>query len=90
MPAALTLPWLTTAFFSLTLPPALYILYAHRRGSLLGWLMVFNFCILRVISNVMQIKAADGATYSAVGVQVVESVGMATLLPAGVGILHEA
>jgi len=52
--------------------------------------MVFSFCILHIISNVMQIKATNGANYSAVGVQVVESAGMAPLSLTGMGILHEA
>jgi len=52
------LPWLTTTFFCLALPPALYVLYKHRRHGLLGWLYVFNFCALRVVTNIMIIKAA--------------------------------
>jgi hypothetical protein len=61
------LPWLTTAFFSPTLLLALYVLYKYCRYGLLGWLYVFNFCILRMIGNIMTIKAAEGAIYCAGG-----------------------
>jgi hypothetical protein len=84
------LPWLTTTFFSITLLPALYVLYKHRRHGLLGWLYVFNFCILRIVGNVMQIKADNSATYSPASIMIVNSTGITPLLLAGAGILHEA
>lgn len=64
--------------------PVLFLLKKHGRHGFLGWLFLFLFCTLRIISGAMALKSTSGAA------SIVSNVGLSPLLLASAGILHEA
>lgn len=65
--------------------PVLYLVVKHRRHGLLGWLMLFVFCTIRVIGSGTQMKNPSSSAGS-----IISSIGLSPLLLATAGILHEA
>ncbi|EFX03161.1 integral membrane protein [Grosmannia clavigera kw1407] len=61
----------------------LYLAYHHFRVGLLGWLHLFAFCTLRIVDTALSLYATSHAGNS------VAIVGLALLLLATAGILHE-
>lgn len=75
----------TCAIYVILAFPILYLLFKHGRNGFLGWLYLFVFCGLRIISGGLGVKKSDGATAS-----IISNIGLSPLLLATAGILHEA
>ncbi|KAJ5664592.1 hypothetical protein N7462_011405 [Penicillium macrosclerotiorum] len=67
--------------------PASYINLKHGRRGFLGWFYVQLFCALRLVTDVLTIKPGLASTETTM---ILSSVGLAPLLFACAGILHEA
>ena len=75
----------TCAIYVILAFPILYLLFKHGRNGFLGWLYLFVFCSLRIISGGLGVKKSDGAVAS-----IISNIGLSPLLLATAGILHEA
>ncbi|EYE92984.1 uncharacterized protein EURHEDRAFT_461230 [Aspergillus ruber CBS 135680] len=75
----------TCAIYVILAFPILYLLFKHGRNGFLGWLYLFVFCGLRIISGGLGVKKSDGAAAS-----IISNIGLSPLLLATAGILHEA
>lgn len=74
----------TCAIYVILAIPVLYLLVKHGRHGLLGWLFLFFFCTLRIVSGALAIKSSSPAA------SIISNVGLSPLLLATTGILHEA
>jgi len=75
----------TCAIYVILTLPVLYLLFKHGRNGFLGWLFLFVFCGLRIISGGLGVKKSDSAAAS-----IISNIGLSPLLLATAGILHEA
>jgi hypothetical protein len=81
--------WLSifeVAVYIVLVNPATYILFAHGRKGILGWLAIQSFCFTRIIGNILILKDGTHSTAATI----VNSIGLSPLLIGIVGILHEA
>lgn len=67
--------------------PALYVAFKHGRPGFLGWLYVQLFCGLRLVTDALTIKPGLASTEVTM---ILSSIGLAPLLFACAGVLHEA
>ncbi|KAL1899577.1 hypothetical protein Sste5346_002979 [Sporothrix stenoceras] len=73
------------AIYIVLVQPSIYVLFKHGRTGLMGWLFVNSFCVLRIVTDAMTIHPnTSKATL------ILASIGLAPLLFACAGILHEA
>lgn len=75
----------TCAIYVILAFPVLYLLFKHGRNGFLGWLFLFVFCGLRIISGGLGVKSSDSAAAS-----IISNIGLSPLLLTTAGILHEA
>ncbi|KAI1340718.1 hypothetical protein F5Y15DRAFT_49502 [Xylariaceae sp. FL0016] len=81
------LPSVLLAVYAILTLPVIFVMFRHgiRHGAILGWLYLFAFCSLRLVSSSLELSDTD--SYSA---SVVASIGLSPLLLASSGILHES
>ena len=77
------IPQLTV--YIILLPLIAYLLYAHGKHGLLGYIYLFLFCALQLISAGLQIASSKSTTAA-----ILSSVGLSPLLLALAGVVHEA
>jgi hypothetical protein len=67
--------------------PGIYVVFKHglRHGAILGWMYLFIFFTLRIISSAMQLHDPTSTAAS-----LVSSIGLSPLLLSAIGILHES
>ena len=73
------------ATYIILLPLIAYLLYAHGKRGLLGYLYLFVFCSMQLISAGLQIANPTSTTAA-----ILSSVGLSPLLLGLAGIVHEA
>jgi hypothetical protein len=73
------------AVYIILLPLILYLLYSHGKRGILGYLYLFLFCTLQIISGGLQIANPTSTTAA-----ILSSVGLSPLLLGLAGLLHEA
>jgi hypothetical protein len=73
------------AIYIVLVQPSIYVFFKHGKLGFLGWLYVNTFCVLRIVTDALTIHPnTSKATLILAGI------GMAPLLFACAGILHEA
>ena len=73
------------AIYIVLVQPSIYVHFKHGKTGFLGWLYLNTFCVLRIVTDAMTIHPnTSEATL------ILASIGLAPLLFACVGILHEA
>lgn len=73
------------AVYIILLPLIVYVLYTHRKPGLLGWIYLFLFCTMQLISAGLQISKPEDTTAA-----ILSSVGLSPFLLGLAGITHEA
>jgi hypothetical protein len=73
----------TLAIYVLLSFPVLFVLVKHGKQGFLGWLFLFLFCGLRIISGALSMKGSSAAS-------IISNVGLSPILLATAGVLHEA
>lgn len=76
----------TCAIYVIFSFPVLFLLFKHGRNGFLGWLFLFLFCGLRIVSGGLGVKKSDSSSAASI----VSNIGLSPLLLATAGILHEA
>ena len=66
--------------------PAIYIFFKHGTSGILGWFYLQVFCILRIVSDAITVNSNKNSKAT----MILSSVGLAPLLFACMGVLHEA
>jgi hypothetical protein len=75
--------------FLVLLQPITFVFFRHGLRSWLAWLPLQSLCILRIVGSGIQIHEDKTHTTSFVAL-LLNSIGLAPLLLAALGILHEA
>lgn len=70
------------AIFAILCLPVLYVLFKHGWVGFMGWLYLFIFCTLRIISGAMDLSGSKSAS-------VISNIGLSPMILAIAGILHE-
>ncbi|CAK7236604.1 hypothetical protein SBRCBS47491_009695 [Sporothrix bragantina] len=73
------------AIYIILVQPTFFILWKHGLPGLLGWLYLNLFCVLRIVTDAMTLHPNTSTA-----TLILASIGMAPLLFACAGILHEA
>ncbi|CAK7217479.1 hypothetical protein SCUCBS95973_003166 [Sporothrix curviconia] len=73
------------AIYIILVQPTFYLIWKHGRTGILGWLYVNLFCVLRIVTDAMTLHPNTSTA-----TLILASIGMAPLLFACAGILHEA
>ncbi|CAK7218492.1 hypothetical protein SEUCBS140593_003565 [Sporothrix eucalyptigena] len=73
------------AIYIVLIQPSFYTLWKHGRTGLLGWFYLNAFCVLRIVTDAMTLHPNTGTA-----TLILASIGLAPLLFATAGILHEA
>jgi prolipoprotein diacylglyceryltransferase len=79
--------------YLIVLPIVFFLLLKHGKHGLIGWLFLIAFCILRIVSDGLQINSHVQETHGkppSVTGSIINSVGVSPLLLAISGIIHEA
>ncbi|KAM3551710.1 hypothetical protein MY1884_007582 [Beauveria asiatica] len=71
------------AIYAAMILPVLYLLVKHGKVSMLGWLYLVAFCMLRILGGALALSRSKTAT-------IIANIGLAPLLLAASGILHES
>jgi len=71
------------------LQPVMFVFFHHGLRSWLAWLPLQSLCLLRIIGSGIQIHADKTHTTSSTAL-LLNNIGLAPLLLAALGILHEA
>ncbi|KAE9379548.1 hypothetical protein N431DRAFT_451397 [Stipitochalara longipes BDJ] len=76
-------------FYIVLLQPVTFIFYCHGLRSWLAWLPFQSLCFLRIVGSGIQLDTHKTKTITIVAL-VLNNIGLAPLLLAAIGILHEA
>ena len=76
-------------FYILLLQPVTFIFYKHGLRSWLAWTPLQTLCLLRIVGSGVQLDDHKTKTLT-VAALVLNNIGLAPLLLAAIGILHEA
>ncbi|KAM3558115.1 hypothetical protein ARSEF4850_004753 [Beauveria asiatica] len=71
------------AIYAAMILPVLYLLVKHGKVGMLGWLYLVAFCMLRILGGALALSRSKTAT-------IIANIGLAPLLLAASGILHES
>lgn len=74
--------------YSVLLQPITYVFFRHGLRSWLAWLPLQSLCIVRIVGSGVQLHADETHT-SSTGALILNSIGLAPLLLAVLGVLHE-
>lgn len=74
------------AIYAILAIPVLYLLVKHGCPGLMGWLLLFAFCTLRIIGGALVVKSSSHSASASI----ISNIGLSPLLLAASGILQEA
>lgn len=77
-------------YFITVAPLIIYCLWIHGRRKCLGWLFLFFFATVRVISSILTISQKSRIGPPITAVQVVSGIAISPLLVGVGGVMHES
>lgn len=86
---AFSLAIVEVVFFSLMVPPVLYVAWVHRRPQTLGWIFIFLFLVLQITGSAITLHAGTTGPLPITGA-IITGVGLSPQLLGVLGVLHES
>ena len=85
---ALSLAIVEVVFYSLMVPPVLYVAWEHRRPQTMGWVFILLFLILQITGSAITLHAGTTGLSSTTGA-IITGIGLSPQLLGVLGVLHE-
>jgi hypothetical protein len=76
--------------YLILIQPVTFVFFRHGIRSWLTWLPLQSLCVLRIVGSALQIHDDKTHTTGGTAVLVVNNIGLAPLLLATAGLVHEA
>lgn len=86
---AFSLAIVEVIFFSLMVPPVLYVAWVHRRPQTMGWVYILLFLVLQTTGSAITLHAGTTGPPSITGA-IITGIGLSPQLLGVLGVLHES